>query len=147
MTESAHRCTVVLERAQGFGCLPALLQLALQAWMPESPKWMLQQSSSSVKGDTISRLHNLGGEGGDPSLSNNSAVNAVYENPMYTKVAAQLRVIRAPGHDVDKEIAGILDDAKAESLAQVEGSEVTWSEVFAYKKGMVVGIGLMFFQV
>lgn len=114
--------------------------------MPESPKWMLQQSASSVKGDTLSSLHSVGGAH-DGSLSSNGAVNAIYENAMYPRVAAQLRAIRAADHDVDKEIAGILADAKAESLEQVEGSEVTWAEVFSYKKGMLVGVGLMFFQV
>jgi hypothetical protein len=133
--------------SQGFGCLPCLLMLLLQQWVPESPKWLLLQSSSALKGDTISRMHTLGSEGNDSTLSGSSAANAVYQNEMYTKVAALLRTLRAPGHDVDGEISGILADAKAEAVDQEDGAEVTWAEVFAYKKGMVVGIGLMFFQV
>lgn len=121
--------------------------LVLQAWLPESPKWMLLQSNNNLKGDTVSTLHSLGGASNDGSLSSNGAVNTVYENQMFPKVAAQLRAIRPAEHDVDKEIAKILADAKAESLQQAEGSEVTWAEVFAYKKGTMVGVGLMFFNV
>lgn len=117
--------------------------LVLQHWVPESPKWLLLQSSTALKADAVSRMHTLGSEGNDSTLSGSS----VYQNEMYAKVAALLRTLRAPEHDVDGEISGILADAKAEAVDQEDGAEVTWTEVFAYKKGMVVGIGLMFFQV
>ena len=133
---------------QGFGCIPSIIMLLCAQWVPESPKWLLTQSRNNVKGDTMNSLHNLGGgETGDGSLSNNGAVNPVYQNEMYPQVAALLRRLRAPEHDVDKEIGGILADAKTEAINQVDGAEVTWAEVFAYRKGTIVGVGLMFFQV
>lgn len=116
--------------------------------MPESPKWLLLQSNSSVKGDTVNTLHTLGGGAtSDQSLSQSGAVNGIYQNEKYHQVAALLRTLRDPAHDVDKEISEILADAKAEALNQVDGADVTWAEVFAYKKGMIVGVGLMLFQV
>lgn len=142
--------TFIILQCQAFGCIPSLTMLLLQHWVPESPKWLLMQSADSIKGDTVNRLHNLGGENNltsDQSLSGNGAVNAIYQNERYTEVAALLRTLRDPAHDVDKEISDILADAKAEALNQVDGAEVTWAEVFAYKKGMIVGVGLMFFQV
>ena len=121
--------------------------------MPESPKWLLSQGSSRTGGDTVSSLHRLGvskspSHNSEASMnSNSSAVNAIYQNEMYPRVSSLLRTLRAPEHNIDKEIADILADAKAEAVNQVDGAEVTWAEVFAYKKGMIIGIGLMFFQV
>ena len=120
--------------------------------MPESPKWMLLQSNSAFKGDTINNMHTINKSTNNENSMNShsSSVNAIYQNEMYSKVAAQLRKLRAPDHDIDGEIAGILSDAKAEAAANGSGEggeEVTWTEVVAYKQGMIVGIGLMFFQV
>jgi len=115
--------------------------------MPESPKWLLAQAAASIKGDTLSSLHG-GSAVDDEQLSGtHGGLSNLHQNKNYAQVATMLRSLRAPGHDVDKEIAGILADAKAESINQVDGAEVSWAEVFAYKKGMLIGIGLMFFQV
>lgn len=121
--------------------------VVLAPWVPESPKWLLAQSIAAVKGDTLSSLHG-GSTTDDEQLSGSHAgLSNIYQNKNYPQVSTMLRGLRAPGHDVDKEIAGILADAKAETINQVDGAEVTWAEVFAYKKGMLIGIGLMFFQV
>lgn len=121
--------------------------VVLAQWVPESPKWLLLQSAASLKGDTVSSMHGGSNTDDDHLSGTHGALTAIYQNPNYPKVSTMLRGLRPEGHDVDKEIAGILADAKAESINQVDGAEVTWAEVFAYKKGMVVGIGLMFFQV
>ena len=119
----------------------------MSVWMPESPKWLLTQNAASIKGDTLSSLHG-GSAVDDEQLSGtHGGLNNIHQNKNYAQVATMLRSLRAPGHDVDKEIAGILADAKAETINQVDGAEVSWGEVFAYKKGMLIGVGLMFFQV
>ena len=119
--------------------------VVLAHWVPESPKWLLLQTSVSVKSPIVNTLHN-GNDESDLSGAH-SSLATIYQNPHYPQVSTMLRALRAPGHDVDKEISEILADAKAESINQVDGAEVTWAEVFAYKKGMIVGIGLMCFQV
>ena len=127
--------------------LAVALMVVLAQWVPESPKWLLLQSTASLKGDTVSSMHNGSNTDDDHLSGTHGALTAIYQNPNYPRVSTMLRGLRPEGHDVDKEISGILADAKAESINQVDGAEVTWAEVFAYRKGMVVGIGLMFFQV
>lgn len=98
--------------------------LLLSYWLPESPKWLLLQSPNA--------LANLSDEG--------------RSNQYFAKVHASITALRAPGHDVNKEIALILTEAKAEADNQAN-NDVTWAEVFSYKEGIVIGVGLLFFQV
>jgi hypothetical protein len=123
----------------------------LYKYVPESPKWLLMQTNTPLTSDTLNRLHKMGSSTSaatDMSQgSNTSAVNAVYQHEMYGPVSALLRTMRADDHDIDEEITELLNEAKAEMQDQGEGGEVTWKDVFAYKKGMIVGIVLMFFQV
>jgi len=130
---------------QGLGCIPGIFLLIVKNHLPESPKWLLMQSSTVKQADTLSSIHGLGGNL-EASMGSNTGVNAVYSNDQYATVSAQLRRIRAEGHDVDGEIATLLDDVKQEAATTAEGGEVSCNEVLSYKTGMVVGVGLMFFQ-
>jgi hypothetical protein len=49
------------------------------------------------------------------------------------------------GYDVDHEIDELLADIKTETAASA--NEVTWAEVFSCKRALIIGCGLMFFQV
>lgn len=124
--------------------------LALARWMPESPKWLILQGAISLKGDTVSSMHATSEETSvdvGQLSGTHGALSSVYQNPNYPRVFAMLRDLRPEGHDVNMEIMDILADARAEMVSEVEGAEVTWGEVFACRKGMAVGVGLMFFQV
>lgn len=98
-----------------------------------------------MAGDTLSKLHSLHPNDALQSSSFSNNVQAVSQNEMYPTVAAMLKNLRPAGHDVDAEIAQLINDVKNDAANQA--GDVTWSEVFAYKKGTLVGVGLMFFQV
>jgi len=147
---------------QAFAAIPAIGMILLQNYVPESPKWLLMQSNMALRPDTINKLHSMeqqqAGNGGgnattpqyDSMTSTTSTqqgiVAAVKEHEMYSAVVKTLQPLRRPGHSIDQEIADTLADAKKEAVSQVDGADVTWGEVFSYRKGMVIGLGLMTYQ-
>lgn len=57
-------------------------------------------------------------------------------------VTSTLRYLRPSGHDVDEEIHGIIDESK-----NAVQNDATWEEVFKCRQAVIIGVGLMFFQV
>eukprot|EP00599_Poterioochromonas_sp_BG-1_P004192 CAMPEP_0173143058 /NCGR_PEP_ID=MMETSP1105-20130129/6453_1 /TAXON_ID=2985 /ORGANISM="Ochromonas sp., Strain BG-1" /LENGTH=504 /DNA_ID=CAMNT_0014056559 /DNA_START=22 /DNA_END=1536 /DNA_ORIENTATION=+ len=57
------------------------------------------------------------------------------------EVAKILTALRPPGYNVEEEIQNMVNEAKNDAQ-----SDASWSEVFACRKAMVIGCGLMFFQ-
>mmetsp|Transcript_13619 Transcript_13619/g.29914 ORF Transcript_13619/g.29914 Transcript_13619/m.29914 type:complete len:539 (-) Transcript_13619:2377-3993(-) len=133
---------------QAFGAVPAIFMIIMQGHVPESPKWQLMQTDISLP-SAISSMHRMNRDEElelDSSSSTSSAVTAAMQHEMFGLVAKQMRPLRLPDHDISAEIAQILSDAKSEAITQGEGADVTWTEVFNYKLGMTVGLGLMIFQ-
>ena len=84
-----------------------------------------------------------------PSLIMLAGAHLVPESPKWLVAQGRqgdavsiIRRLRPLGYDAEAEATEILSDCKGETRA----SDVTWSEVFACKKAVVVGCGLMFFQ-
>jgi sugar porter (SP) family MFS transporter len=84
--------------------LPAVPQVILSFYIPESPRWLIRQPDGAGRArDT-------------------------------------LRDVRPDG-DVQEELQQMVSEMESS-----EQNEVTWAEVFALKKPLVIGFGLMFFQ-
>ena len=58
------------------------------------------------------------------------------------KVASILQFVRPRGYEVTDEIQAIITEVKDNSQ-----TVVTWSEVFTYRKAIIIGSGLTFFWV
>lgn len=63
---------------------------------------------------------------------------------MYDHVRSVLKTLREDGHDVDAEIRSMLAEIRQ---SKETAEDVTWSEVFQCRKAVIIGCGLMFFQV
>lgn len=72
--------------------------------------------------------------------SESSGINAA----QYNKIHSLLASLRNEKHDVDAEIKKMIADNKKH---QDTKESATWTEVFASKKAVIIGCGLMFFQV
>jgi sugar porter (SP) family MFS transporter len=90
---------------QGFPALPVLAVLALQDFIPESPKWLIM-------------------------------------NGRRPEAEACLNYLRPEGYDVNAEIMDMVNEMKESA----DKDEPSWDEVFACRKAMIVGCGLMIFQ-
>ena len=116
---------------QAFGAVPSIVMLIFHASVPESPKWILGKSKKNLDGrDSINNIGLL--------------ASGVSSGDAYNEVAKILRSVRHPGHDVDAEIRDIVAEAKNDDSV----TSVTWSEIFTHhRKAMIIGCGLLFFQV
>ena len=162
---------------QAIGCFPAILLLLFQNYLPESPKWLLTQGymAQDSSGIVVNVLHSqtenveMMNVQKEPSRNDNkdsttpansdidlamtknttdpNQARNIKDNKMIPHVAALLRTLRPVDYDIDNEIGNLLVAAFAQSLSQINGAEATWNDVFAYKKGVLVGVGLMIFRV
>ncbi len=115
--------------------------LIFKDYVPESPKWILSQkddgstgtSANPLQPDGISKNH----DGGEPSVSG-------IPKQKYEHVSGLLKSLRADYHDVDSEIRDMLAEIRQ---SKETADNVTWSEVFQCRKAVIIGCGLMFFQV
>jgi SP family galactose:H+ symporter-like MFS transporter len=93
---------------QGFSAIPSIIMLVMKDSVPESPKWLLSNDSSTANKEQISTL---------------------------------LTRLRPSGYNVEEEIGVLVQEAHTDSQ-----SEASWEEVFRWKKAVIIGVGLMFFQ-
>jgi hypothetical protein len=91
----------------------------LKGYVPESPKWLLMQSSTFQLVGAASTLH----------VVEDNVSSHIHAHEKYQKVSSILRRLRPVGYDVDAEITDIVADAKSEALSQSNSSDVTWTEV------------------
>jgi MFS family permease len=124
---------------QAFSAIPALFSLLMHSWTPESPKWLLSQMQKKpLQSDTANPMSAV-------TSSNNDSSTAVFEKRHeYVQAREILLRLRAPGADVDNELQVMLAEAKSESAQSAD--EVSWEEVFQYKRAVIIGCGLTFFQ-
>ena len=115
MLSASHDFT----QLQGFCCIPAVLMVLLKGYVPESPKWLLMQSSTFQLVGAASTLH----------VVEDNVSSHIHAHEKYQKVFSILRRLRPVGYDVDAEITDIVADAKSEALSQSNSSDVTWTEV------------------
>eukprot|EP01036_Dinobryon_divergens_P025085 gene25085-33600_t len=140
---------------QAFSAIPAVGMLLLHRFIPESPKWMLasaakesllarksQEKQSATFNALVSPDEERLGLGEDTEVSvsvSRPDINALSELRNYEEVVAVLRMLRPADNfhfNVDKEIFSILADAKKDAAIKV----------FASRKAVIIGCGLMFFQ-
>lgn len=127
--------------------------LLLQHYIPESPKWTLNNSQLAASSSATHRKS--GDEVVNPVAVDVDAEDAAgaqqqqqqAHNEVVALVKATMLPLRAPGYDVDKELGEIMQAAKQEAIDAQGAKEVTWTEVFSYRKSMIIGMGLMLFQV
>ena len=110
---------VCITQLQGFCAIPAVLMVLLKGYVPESPKWLLMQSSTFQLVGAASTLH----------VVEDNVSSHIHAHEKYQKVFSILRRLRPVGYDVDAEITDIIADAKSEALSQSDSSDVTWTEV------------------
>jgi hypothetical protein len=115
MLSASHDFT----QLQGFCAIPAVLMVLLKGYVPESPKWLLMQSSTFQLVGAASTLH----------VVEDNVSSHIHAHEKYQKVFSILRRLRPVGYDVDAEITDIVADAKSEALSQSNSSDVTWTEV------------------
>lgn len=131
---------------QAFGALPAMFMLIMHRSIPESPKWLLLQVVKAPTYDSDQSISNVMVNVNaveENSVNSHISVTA-YEKRIVSTVQGLLKRMRLEGYDVDGEIDSLMADIRSET-SQSE-NEVTWAEVFSFKKAMVIGCGLMFFQ-
>lgn len=115
---------------QGIAVVPALLMLIMNAYIPESPKWLIAQYSLDVHSNSNAA------EGAD--------VTADRENhPQFKEARQTLQRLRGEHVDVTEELNVLLEEVSQDKNAD---RNVPWSEVFRYKKALVIGLGLLFYQ-
>ena len=83
----------------------------------------------------------------DAVAGRRSMRTASTDHHMYEVVSRMLGRLRPEHHDAHREISDILSAARKEAADQQGAKEVTWKEVFSYKTGMIIGLGLMFYGV
>lgn len=115
--------------------------LIFKDYVPESPKWLLAQKDDGSTGTTGNPMQSDGisrpTEGGEPAVTGVS-------KQKYEHVSGLLKSLRADHHDVDSEIRSMLGEIRQ---SKDSADNVTWSEVFQCRKAVIIGCGLMFFQV
>eukprot|EP01038_Epipyxis_sp_PR26KG_P009278 gene9278-12500_t len=139
---------------QAFGAVPAVFMLIFRFLVPESPKWLLQQMNSSDNNNVSVFAHSDSGNVSSfikslwsPSFQaydDDKSKSKVNNKRIITRfeVEVLLSTLRVKGHDINREINSIIEDSKSDESS----SNVTWAEVFACKRAMIIGCGLMFLQ-
>ena len=111
--------------------------------IPESPKWLLGQQKLTYGSKDLTAEDGAITENPMYRASGNSNNNGL--NPeVYEKVYATLKALRPAGYNIDEEIKSILVDVKKDAALE---QDITWKEVFSWRKAMIIGCGLMLYQV
>eukprot|EP01039_Chlorochromonas_danica_P003073 gene3073-3356_t len=139
---------------QGFSGIPAILFLLLQGVVPESPKWLVSMhaktSHSPITPPDSSRstsyapldaavCYNHDGETTLAAPSPPSSIDDSLSLSYYKQAAEVLRFVRPAGESIDDELSQLVLAAKQSGQAE----EVSWSELLACWRGVVVGGGLL----
>eukprot|EP01039_Chlorochromonas_danica_P000135 gene133-143_t len=140
---------------QSFSAIPALMLFVLQAYIPESPKWLLAQSVGGLVNGKAVKSARTESQVSDPNPSNGgndySAVQLEIGAPKevenvdehYKRAKEIIQSLRPAGYDVEQELASTLADAQRDATNE---DEVTWAEVFQNRRAVIIGCGLTFFQ-
>jgi SP family myo-inositol transporter-like MFS transporter 13 len=160
---------------QGLAIVPALCMLAMHAYVPESPKWLITHATGPFS--TPSAIQNPLNIEHDSALTNaefanaqhsrshsvppNSAVapartrtlsssgTSIVSDTYFKKAQDTLRRLRNENWDVDREFQSLVSEHQRHQQSNQAGAEdqpVSWSEVFACREAMFIGCGLLFFQ-
>eukprot|EP01039_Chlorochromonas_danica_P006661 gene6661-7360_t len=138
---------------QGFSAIPALALFLLQAYIPESPKWLLAQSVQgaglkngkvvrSTRTESNSDVYN-GGKDYSAVKLEIGAPEIEISDEHYKRAREIIQGLRPAGYDVEQELANTLADAQRDATNE---DEVTWAEVFQNRRAVIIGCGLTFFQ-
>lgn len=152
---------------QGLAIVPALFMLAMHAYIPESPKWLIAHATGPFSTPSSSTKNPMVNNDQDSSLSNaefaarvNSTGRAtsravsttgtsIVSDTYFKKAKDTLRRLRNEHWDVEREFQALVDEQHEHQQMGGAGDEdkpVSWSEVFACREAMLIGCGLLFFQ-
>ena len=122
--------------AQLFILLPSVLQIAMAAYLPESPRWLCQQGRIEEARSVVEMLRFSSKTEGD-DLALDSEINAmILESDLSSEASGSGGSTETPLQPADEATT-----SSSTSKDKKEGP--TWSEVFSHKKAMVIGLTLM----
>ncbi len=110
--------------------MPAVLFVMFFQYVPESPKWLVSKNRTEEAYVTLTSIR--------PDNYDPAFIRREIENMMKDNVLAANTNRRASSKDNLKLVVG--------TSVGGDDNEATWREVFSYRKAVIIGCGLMFFQ-
>jgi MFS transporter, SP family, galactose:H+ symporter len=130
---------------QGLAIIPAIFMICCYQSIPESPKWLMSQYAAD-RGSSTTDFSLVQSPLSDDEFAKNNSFRSSdghINNIFYETAKKQLETIRSEVWDITAEMRELLTSVEADSKMD---RNVSWSEVFSYRKAMLIGCGLLFFQ-
>ena len=126
--------------AQLFILVPAILQLLLASYLPESPRWLCQEGKIEEARASVEMIRfSLNTE--EDRLALEAEIDAMI---LESGLSIDKKPVSLGGDEesnpVDQQVVSLPNNP---ALSETRREEPTWSEVFSHKKAMVIGITLM----
>jgi len=115
----------------GIGCGPAVLFVIFFQYVPESPKWLVSKNRVEEAYRTLASIRP---DNYDQVLLRDEIETMIRDNKFDEAVTSAAKVV----------VVGNRPDSKSTGVSS--GQEASWSDVFVYRKAVIIGCGLMFFQ-
>lgn len=121
----------------GLGCAPAVVFVMFFKYVPESPKWLVSKNRIEEAYKTLASIRP---DNYDQVLLRDEIENMIKDNVHNEAINSA----KLPDSKLIKGGSGVA--AGVVSGARSNANEASWSDVFVYKKAVIIGCGLMFFQ-
>lgn len=135
------------------GCVPSLIFILFQVMIPESPKWLVTQNRLEEARLILLRLRSI-------SICTQTQINDMVEQEIQSmlleldegKNSVKSTNQSSIGKSNDSNNPILLNSNDDYSLnntnssSSIDNKQVEWRDVLIYKKSLIIGCGLMFFQ-